>query len=71
MWNEQSATFKKAELFCSAFWLERRIIMPDLNNNLLNYSDFNILAFDAIKAQTKIMQGFGVDLRKQVVDIEN
>lgn len=45
--------------------------MPDLNNNLLNYSDFNILAFDAIKAQTKIMQGFGVDLRKQVVDIEN
>lgn len=45
--------------------------MSDLNNNLLNYSDFNILAFDAIKAQTKIMQGFGVDLRKQVVDIEN
>lgn len=50
VWNEQSATFKKAELFCSAFWLEKRIIMPDLNNKT---------------------QGFGVDLNKQVVDIEN
>ena len=40
-------------------------------NIVQDFLSFNNLAFDAIEAQTKIMQGFGVDLRKQVVDIEN